>query len=133
MAIPETSKALEYKITESPTKTYAIDYENKRIASKKDGLAAMVQAVRKALETQRYSETIYSGDYGSELHTLIGKPKAYTRAKLRMLIEEALSADERIRGIKSLNITDGEQDTVEAVVTILTDYGELTISETIGG
>lgn len=133
MAIPETANAMDIEIEEQPTRTYGIDYENKRIAGKKDGLAAMVQAVRKALETQRYTERIYSGDYGSELHTLIGKPKEYAQAKIRMLIEDALSEDNRVKGIKSVKTKITERDEFIAEVEIVTEYGEIKIEETIGG
>ncbi|MCQ2100997.1 MAG: DUF2634 domain-containing protein [Fibrobacter sp.] len=133
MALPETANAMEIQIEEQPTRTYGIDYANKRIAGKKEGLAAMVQAVRKALETQRYTERIYSGDYGSELHKLIGKQKDYARAKLRMLIEDALSTDRRVRGIKSINTRLTAQDEIVAEVQVITDYGEIKIEESIGG
>ena len=133
MALPETANAMEIEVEEQPTRTYGIDYENKRIAGKKDGLAAMVQAVRKAMETQRYAERIYSGDYGSELHKLIGKPKEYARAKLRMIIEDALSTDNRVRGVKSVQTTVTESDEIVAEVQIITDYGEINIEESIGG
>lgn len=133
MALPEIANAMAIQTEEQPTRTYGIDYKNKRIAGKKDGLEAMVQAIRKALETQRYTERIYTGDYGSELQTLIGKPKEYAKAKLRMLIEEALSIDNRVKGVKSVETRVTEQDEIAAEVQIETEYGEINIEETIGG
>lgn len=133
MALPSTANAIDFKITTQPTKTYALDFENKRIVGKTDGLDAMVQDVRKLLTTSRYSERIYSGDYGSELDTLIGQPFSYIKAKIRWLIEDALSADSRIRGIRQLDIVQTEADAAKIQVYILTEYGEIYVEHSIRG
>lgn len=133
MAIPKTASALEFRIIAQPTKTYALDFENKRIVGKADGLRAMVQAVRKMLTTARYVERIYSGDYGSELETLVGQSYSYIKAKARALIEEAFSADERIRGIKKIEVAQAEADTVTIRVAVATEYGEIYVEHSIRG
>ena len=133
MALPETAGAIDYKITTQPTHTYAINFENRRIVGKADGLAAMVQAVRKALTTSRYAERIYSGDYGGELAGLVGKPLAYIRAKARALIEDALAADERVRGVRRLEVEQVATDAAEIRAYISTEYGEIYVEHTVGG
>ena len=133
MALPKTASAIEFRITTQPTKTYALDFENKRIVGTKDGLDAMVQAVRKLLTTARYTERIYSGDYGAELETLIGQPFSYIKAKARVLLEEAFSADERIRGIRRLDVVQTETDTAEIRVMVATEYGQIYVEHEIRG
>jgi phage baseplate assembly protein W len=133
MALPEIAGAMDFKVTTQPTKTYAVDFENGRIAGTTDGLAAMVQAVRKALCETRYAQRIYSGDYGSELGSLIGKPYSYVRAKARMLIEDALAADERVRGIRKIEVTKAGVDAVLIHAYILTEYGEIYVEHGIRG
>jgi phage baseplate assembly protein W len=133
MALPSTANAIDFKITTQPTKTYAIDFENKRIVGKTDGLEAMVQDVRKLLTTSRYAERIYSGDYGSELETLIGNSFGYIKAKVRQLLEDAFSADSRIRGIRRLEVVQTETDAARIQAYILTEYGEIYVEHTIRG
>ena len=133
MALPEIASAIDYKITTQPTKTYALDFESRRIVGSTDGLAAMVQAARKMLASSRYAERIYSGDYGSELETLTGKTFNYIKAKARTLLEEAFSADERIKGIKRLEIMQTESDVAVIRVTVATEYGEIYVEHIIKG
>lgn len=133
MSLPEIASAIDFKITTQPTRTYALDFENGRIAGKADGLDAMVQAVRKALTTSRYAERIYSGDYGSELETLISKPFSYIRAKARQIIEDALSADSRVKGIRRLDVVQTETDAAQIQAIISTEYGEIYVEHGIRG
>lgn len=133
MALPEIASAIDFRITTQPSKTYALDFENKRIVGKTDELAAMVQAVRKLLTTYRYAERIYSGDYGAELETLIGQPFSYIKAKTRVLLEDAFSADERIRGIRQLEVVQTEADAAIIRVTVATEYGEIYVEHSIKG
>lgn len=133
MALPKTASAIDFRITTQPTKTYAMDFENRRIVGRTDGLAAMVQDVRKLLTTMRYAERIYSGDYGSELETLIGQPFSYIKAKAHVLLEEAFSADERIRGIRRIEVVQTTTDEAEIKVNVATEYGEIYVEHTIKG
>lgn len=133
MALPKTASAIDYRITTQPTKTYLMDFENRRIVGRIDGLTAMVQGVQKLLSTIRYAERIYSGDYGSELDTLIGQPFSYIKAKARVLLEEAFSADERIRGIRRLEVVQTATDEANIKVTVATEYGEIYAEHTIKG
>ena len=133
MALPDIASATDFRIMTQPTATYAIDYASKRIVGRVDGLSAMVQAVQKLLTTSRYAERIYSGDYGSELETLTGMPFSYIRAKTRALLEEAFSADERIRGIRQIEMLQTEVDAAMIRVTVTTEYGEIYVEHGIRG
>ena len=133
MALPEIASASDFKITTQPTKTYALDFEHKRIVGDVDGLAAMVQAVRKIITTERYSERIYSGDYGGEIEGLIGQALPYVKAKIRMLLEEAFSADRRIKGLRRLDVMQTECDALEIRAYVATEYGEIYVEHTLRG
>ncbi len=133
MALPEIASAIDFKITTQPTKTYTLDFENRRIVGSTDELAAMVQATRKMLASSRYAERIYSGDYGSELDKLTGQTFNYIKAKVRALLEETFSADERIKGIKRLEIMQAEADAAVIKVTVATEYGEIYVEHSIKG
>lgn len=87
-----------------PGKTYRIDFEAGRIRGKADGLAAVEQAIYKALLTPRWAFPIYDGQYGSELAELFfsgGASAEYIGAETERLVKEALLPDDRI-----LDVTD---------------------------
>lgn len=131
--LPDSAAALDFKITTQPTKTYRLDFLNRRIVGDVDELAAMVQAVRKALTTARYAERIYSGDFGGELQKLIGRGMPYVQSVLLLTLEDALSADTRIKGVKNLDITQTATDCLEVSAEILTEYGEIYVTHEIRG
>ena len=52
-----------------PSLTLGLDFERGRIFGEVDGLAAVQQAAKLALETPRFRHVIFSGEYGSEVDT----------------------------------------------------------------
>lgn len=64
-----------------------------------DELAALKQAIYKILSTEQYEYPIYSFKYGVAWKELIGEERAYVRAEIRRMIEEALLQDDRIREV----------------------------------
>ncbi len=84
---------------EQPSLTYALDFENGRIAGRTDGLEAVNQAIKKALMTSRFKCLIYDNQYGSEIKELImskSVTKELLEAEIPRLVEDCLSADTRI-------------------------------------
>lgn len=81
-----------------PTRTYKLDFENKRIIGKVDELEAMKQFIKKALLTPRFKCLIYDGQYGSELDELIKSDVSMELAETEIprLVEDALLYDPRI-------------------------------------
>lgn len=131
--LPVTASALDFKITTQPTKTYSLDFVNKRIVGGVDELAAMVQSVRKILLTARYGDRIYSGDYGAELFKLIGRSLPYVKASGELIISEAFSADARIKTIRNLEVKQSGIDCIEINMEIETVYGEIFVSHELRG
>jgi hypothetical protein len=64
-----------------------------------DGMDALVQAVKKCLQTERYSEEIYSTGYGVEIERMIGRSGGYVRSALPKTIKDALMQDDRITSV----------------------------------
>lgn len=81
-----------------PTRTYKLDFENKRIIGKVDELEAMKQFIKKALLTPRFKCLIYDGQYGSELDELIKSDVSMELAETEIprLVKDALLYDPRI-------------------------------------
>lgn len=85
------------KIT--PSKTYKIDFTNKRIIGTVDGHQAIIQFCRKVLNTDKYAYAIYDWYYGNQLYTLQGKSVDYAIMEIPRIIIDALMQDSRITNI----------------------------------
>jgi len=124
--IPET----ETNRTVSPSKTYKLDFENRRVYSEKiDGKEAIEQFIHKALRTRRLAHPIYSSGYGSELYDLIRDNTVtieYKKSEIQRLITETIIYDDRIEQVSDFNIQIDEEnvyinfkvETVEGVIDI---------------
>jgi len=90
-------------------RTWKLDLENGRLLHEIDGIEAVRQAVMVMLTIPRYEHLIFSGQFGHELSSLIGKDPDYIEATAPALIREALSVDDRVEGIEDLTFsTDGD-------------------------
>lgn len=105
--------ALDYEQTEfilSPTgRQYKLDETN-----------SWVEWCVKALATPRYKHLIYSDNYGSEFHTLIGQSLSHeaTESEIRRMTKECLLADERTANVDNFQfkwIDDGVMFTCRIV------------------
>ena len=111
---------MEY--VEQPSKTCRLDLKNNRITTVIDELEAVVQSAYMALQTDRYTYPIFSWQYGSELHTLIGKERDYALSEAKRMIEDALLPDTRIKEVRDF-VLDGDVlyfviDTIFGVATL---------------
>lgn len=112
-----------------PSRTFRI--KNGRIEGFIDGMDAVLQSAELILSTERFRYPIFSGDYGAELEGLVGKRKSYVEGDIRRRIEEALSEDDRIRGIKNFSMS-FERECILLKFTIVSDLGETERSMAIG-
>lgn len=98
----------DYDIVEQPSKTWQIDLINKRVLSKTtDGLDAVVQAAIMRLLTCKGQSAIFSGEYGSELASLIGTDRDYALSEAKRMITEALAGDLRITDTRDYSESGG--------------------------
>lgn len=119
--------SLEANVTASETSpglTYRMDWEQKRISGRVDGLEAVKQAALKVLQTSRYEHLIYSPDYGTEWNLVLGQDRLLARPELRRLVSEALLQDERIQELRDVEIV-WNGDTVSFSCTAVTIYGDM--------
>lgn len=127
--IPESVMDLtSLEQTVYPSTTYKLDLQTKRIGRKIDGIDAAMQAVTKIFMTERYAHVIYSGDYGIELESLIGKEFDFVESDLRRRIEEAILPDDRIQGITELTTERSGKNNLIVNCTVQTVDGAFTIS-----
>ena len=113
--------ALEEKVI--PTRTYRIDFTQNRIVGMVDGQEAMLQALQKLLQTERYAYPIYSGNYGVELERFVGQNYDFIVSDLHRTLWECLSADNRISQIGNYAINKTGLDTLEVSFLVYTIEG----------
>lgn len=121
--------AAENTVEEMPSRTYRLDFKHKRISGMVDGQEAMLQAVRKIFETERFAYEIYTAAYGIELESLLGQPTNFVSTVLESRIKDALLSDTRILGLTDFRVEQLEKDTLEASGTIITTQGALEFRE----
>ena len=109
-----------------PSLTLGLDFERGRIFGEVDGLAAVQQAAKLALETPRFQHVIFSGEYGSEVDTLRGKHRDLIRGELERLIAEALTQDDRIEGVEDFSL-EFSGDEVICQFTVVSAEGSFTM------
>lgn len=83
-------------VQEQTYKTLTYGLSETKIEGTVDNLAALKQAIYKVLSTEQYEYPIYSFKYGIAWKELIGEERAYVRAEMRRMIEEALLQDNRV-------------------------------------
>ena len=128
--IPQAGSNIDFETNETtiqPSKTYRLDIVNKRIVGMTDGVEAYKISVEKALLTQRYAHSIYSGQYGSILHKYIGKEFDFIEAELPAEIHEALKHDDRYHGITDFIITKTGIDSCKISFNVISTEGTVPI------
>lgn len=108
-----------------PSKTYRLDLENNRIIGMVDELDAIRQAVNKMLYTDRYSDVIYSGNYGSDLYALRGSQMDYAKLLTPSYIENCLLQDDRISEVNNVIVVKADAESLFVSFSVKTIYGNL--------
>ncbi|SFM40691.1 DUF2634 domain-containing protein [Pelosinus propionicus] len=130
MGLTPTSTDLSTTITVTtyPTKTYYVNRDTGRVVTTVDELAAMKQAVKKILWTERYHWLIYTWNYGIELNDLVGKDLNYVTSEFKRRVSEALLQDDRVESVTDFVFTQTEADNLTCTFNVNTTYG--TVSTT---
>ena len=106
-----------------PTKTYKIDPVNKRIIGTIEDREAVMQFIRKVLNTDKYAFEIYNWYYGNELLKLVGQSYDYVVARVPNIFKEALMVDDRILDVREFTFNKSGIDSMTVSCHIDTVYG----------
>lgn len=87
-----------------PTKTFKIDFDNKRIYNKIDGIEAVKQAITLHTNTERYETPIFDESYGIEMNDLIGSHPNRAKLEAEYRIKDCLSIDKRVQDLTDFEI-----------------------------
>ena len=106
-----------------PSRTWYINKETNRIQGECDGWYSVRQAVEVILNVERFRWQIYSPNTGMQWDGLIGQDPGYVAAEIQRRMLDALTMDDRIRGISNFGYSiSGSSMTCS--VTVNTVYGE---------
>ncbi|MEF3309525.1 DUF2634 domain-containing protein [Paenibacillus sp. GYB004] len=122
-----TLKNAPVQNVQQTSRTWRLDFEAGRVTGMIDNLDAVQQAVIKILQTDRFAQLIYSFNYGNELNRLIGMSPLFVQSEATRIIQEALSVDDRIRGVQDVTVSI-EGDSMTITFTVITQYGSFQAS-----
>lgn len=125
--IPSTNTFLltDLETETQSSKTYKLHIEKNIISGTCDEQEAMIQAIYKILNTERYQYIIYSWNYGIELEDLYGEPITYVIPELQRRVEEALLQDDRITAVDDFEFDTSKKGEVKATFTVHTIFGDI--------
>lgn len=109
---------------QKPSRTWRIDKQTNRIRGETEGREAVQQAVDILLNVERFRHQIFQPYSGMEWDGLIGQDPGYAAAELQRRVTEALTMDDRIRGISDFHYTVQGQN-LTATFTVDTVYGAI--------
>ena len=118
---------------EKSSLTYRLDLKAGRIVGKVDGLAAVEQAILKALITPRFHCLVYDNQYGSEVIDAIIAADAtpeYIVAAAEGFVRDCLKPDTRILEIKDFSLK-FKGDGVHIFFRAETIFGKIDIERVI--
>jgi len=119
---------------EEITRTYRMNYAQKRIGGYIDGVEAIGQAVWKILQTRRFAHIIYDDQYGNDLFNKINESSLtprYIASEVPKMIEEALLADPRILEVVGFKWTKIDDVSVHIEIEVRTTYGQVDLEGVI--
>ena len=123
MAVLPTGNLPEVTFQQQPGRTWYIDKTTNRIRGECDDWLAVRQAVEIILNVERFRWQIYRPYSGMQWEGLIGQDPGYVASELQRRIIEALTMDDRVRGISNFTYTvTGDQ--LSASLTVNTVFGE---------
>lgn len=103
--------------------TYALNLNQAALTGTIDDVAAVRQAILKILNTERFAHSIYSWNYGIQLHDLLGMDYPYVMSEAKKRIIDALLADDRIASVDNFQIEQVKKDALNIAFIATTMTG----------
>lgn len=112
----------DYEEVTLTSRTYQV--KNGRVVNMIDDYEAMVQAVDKIMQTERFVYPIYDENYGHDLTDLIAKDYDYIQVEAERMFEEALQADDRVTDVTVDDIVPSGKDSLLITATVDTIFNK---------
>lgn len=130
MSLPQINH-LDVIIVQDDVLQPSLTLDESNIMREIDGLEALKQSIRRVLQTERYSNSIYDHRYGVELDELIGEDMGFARIDVERRIKEALMEDDRIEEVSEFT-TRGNGNELHVMCTVVTKLGDIRQKVIIG-
>lgn len=114
-----------------PTKTYKLDTVNKHIIGVIEDREAVLQFIKKVLNTDKYAFEIYDWYYGNELLKLVGQSYDYAVTRIPNIFKEALLVDDRITDVRDFTFSQPAIDTILVSCIVDTVYGQVAYEQEV--
>ncbi len=111
----------------SDIKDYALNYESGSCDNLIGGANRVLQALKKALMTQKGTHPIYSSDYGLMTADLIGKDSVLIETKLKERIISTALSIEGVSAVEAVELTQ-DKDKVLVNLSVVIDYSTYEIT-----
>ena len=102
--------------------TYHINSKTGHINSMIDGKESVIQAIYKALDTEKLGYDIYGWLYGLDMEPFIGQDLDYIQTNIQAYIEDCLLQGDRVNSIQNLTVE--QQDVDSCLITFDVDTVE---------
>ena len=122
MAVLPIGNLPEIIYQKQPGRTWYINKNTNRIEGECDDWLAVRQAAEIILNVERFRWQIYRPYSGMQWEGLIGQDPGYVASELHRRITEALTMDDRVRGISNFSYT-VTGDKLSASLTVNTVFG----------
>jgi hypothetical protein len=128
--IPKAS--IDIQLSTSDTSEISRTYKISKniIQGHVDGKEALLQAIDKILNTEKYEYSIYGFSYGIELENLISKDRLYVQMELMRRFKECLMRDERIQGVENFKFNISEES-ILCTFDVISIYGVTTLKKEV--
>ena len=130
MSLPQINH-LDVIIVQDDVLQPSLTLDESNIMREIDGLEALKQSIRRVLQTERYSNSIYDHRYGVELDDLIGEDMGFARIDVERRIKEALMEDDRIEEVSEFT-TRINGNELHVTCTVVTKLGDIRQEVIIG-
>lgn len=111
-------------------RTYHMDFQNKRIIGKTDGLEAVKQNMFKAMQTRRYAYEIYDDQYGCDIMNKIGNMNldtGYFESDIPTMIEDTFLNMSEITSVEEMEFEIFDRDSLHITFPVATIFGDTII------
>ena len=123
MAVLPVGNLPEITYQNQPGRTWYINKNTNRIQGECEDWLAVRQAVEIILNVERFRWQIYRPYSGMQWEGLIGQDPGYVASELHRRITEALTMDDRVRGVSNFSYT-VTGDKLSASLTVNTVFGD---------
>ena len=101
----------EIEEEEETSTTWILNEDTKTIGALSDDREeCIIQSAKCMLRTEQQEYEMYSIDYGSRLHEMVGDTKPHVYAEIELAVKECLSFDERIESASGFKFEDNGSD-----------------------